>query len=207
MPPLKLMIVDDHALVRLGLKTSLEMERDFRVVAEASSGEQALTLYETFRPEIILIDLRMPGLSAIEVTARLCAADPQAKVVVISTFNGGEDIYRALQAGAKTYLPKSIQREEMIATIRAVARGEGYLPPSVSAKLAERLQRPALTARELEVLKFLVHGETNKEIARALSLAEVTVKLHVGNILEKLRARDRTEAARLAIESGLVWLN
>lgn len=203
---LNLMIVDDHALVRLGLKTSLEMEADFRVVAEASTGEQALASYSLARPDVTLIDLRLPGLNAIETTAQLRQTDPGAKVIVISTFNGGEDIFRALQAGAKTYLTKSIQREEMIAAIRAVARGEGYLPASVASRLAERLQRPSLTTRELEVLMLVVEGETNKEIATALSLAEVTVKLHVGNILEKLKARDRTEAARLAIESGLVWL-
>lgn len=206
MPPLTLMIVDDHALVRLGLKTSLEMESDFRVVAEASTGEQALAAYASARPNVTLMDLRMPGLNAIETIARLRETNPEAKVIVISTFNGGEDIFRALRAGAKTYLPKSIQREEMVAAIRAVANDEGYLPASVAARLSERLQRRSLTARELEVLKLVVDGETNKEIAAALSLAEVTVKLHVGNILEKLRARDRTEAARLAIESGLVWL-
>ncbi len=203
---LNLMIVDDHALVRLGLKTSLEMEADFRVVAEASTGEQALALYALARPDVTLMDLRLPGLNGIETTGRLLQTDPGAKVIVISTFSGGEDIFRALQAGAKTYLTKSIQREEMVAAIRAVARGEGYLPASVASRLAERLQRSSLTTRELEVLRLVVEGETNKEIATALSLAEVTVKLHVGNILEKLKARDRTEAARLAIESGLIWL-
>lgn len=203
---LTLMIVDDHALVRIGLKTSLEMEADFRVVGEASTGEQALVSYESLRPDVTLLDLRLPGINAIETTARLCKDHPEAKVIVISTFQGGEDIYRALQAGAKTYLPKSIQREEMVAAIRAVAKGAGYLPGVVASRLTERLKRPNLTARELEVLKLLVNGETNKEIAAALSLAEVTAKLHVGNILEKLGARDRTEAARMAIESGLIWL-
>lgn len=205
-PPLTLMIVDDHALVRIGLKTSLEMETDFRVVAEATTGEQALESWECLRPDVTLLDLRLPGINAIETTARLCQAHPGAKVIVISTFQGGEDIYRAIQAGAKTYLPKSVQREEMIAAIRAVAKGMGYFPAVVASRLAERLKRPGLTAREHEVLKLLVNGETNKEIASALSLAEVTAKLHVRNILEKLGARDRTEAARLAIESGLVWL-
>lgn len=200
------MIVDDHALVRIGLKTSLEMEADFKVVGEASTGEQALSSYDSLRPDVTLLDLRLPGINAIETTARLCKDYPEAKVIVISTFQGGEDIYRALQAGAKTYLPKSIQREEMIEAIRAVAKGAGYLPGGVASRLTERLKRPNLTARELEVLKLLVKGETNKEIAAALSLAEVTAKLHVGNILEKLSARDRTEAARLAIETGLIWL-
>ena len=207
MPPLKLMIVDDHALVRMGLKASLEMEADFRVIGEASTGEQALVAYDSLRPDVMLIDLRLPGLNAIETTARLRQKYPEAKVIVISTFNGGEDILRVLQAGAKTYLPKSIQREDMIAAIRAVAVGTGYLPPGVAAQLAARLQRPTLTTRELEVLKLLTKGETNKGIATELSLAEVTVKLHVGNILQKLGARDRTEAAWFAIESGLVWLD
>lgn len=201
------MIVDDHALLRIGLKASLEMEADFRVVAEASSGEQALASYALAQPDIILMDLRLPGLNAIETTALLRKTHPDAKVIVISTFNGGEDIFRALQAGAKTYLPKSIQRDELIAAIRAVANGAGYLPASVALGLAERLRQPSLTVREIEVLKLVVEGETNKEIATALSLAEVTVKLHVGNILEKLGARDRTEAASLAIKSGLIWLN
>lgn len=207
MHTLKLMIVDDHALVRMGLKTSLEMEVDFRVVNEASNGEQAIARYFEVRPDITLMDLRLPGLNAIETTVRLREQDPQAKVIVISTFNGSEDIYRAMQAGAKTFLPKSVQREEMIAAIRAIADGKTYFPASVASRLAERMQRKSLSPRELAVLKLLVDGETNKEIASALSLAEVTVKLHVGNILEKLGARDRTEAARLAIERGLIWLD
>jgi DNA-binding NarL/FixJ family response regulator len=207
MPDLKLMIVDDHALVRIGLKTSLELESGFRVVAEASSGEQALEKYEEFHPEVSLIDLRLPGLSAIETIAKLRVKHPDAKVIVISTFQGGEDIYRTLQAGAKAYLPKSVVREEMIEAIYTVAKGESYLPASIASRLTDRLRQTNLTSREVEVLKLVVHGETNKGIAVALSLAEATVKLHVGKILEKLGARDRTEAARIAIESGLIWLD
>ncbi|HEU5080582.1 MAG TPA: response regulator transcription factor [Opitutaceae bacterium] len=205
--PLKLMIVDDHALLRIGLKTSLQMEPGFTVVAEASSGQQALEMYDTHHPDVSLVDLRMPGLNAIDTIHQIRTKFREAKIIVISTFQGGEDIYRALQAGAKAYLPKSIQRDEMISAIRAVAAGEGYLPACVAASLAERLKRANLTSREMEVLRLLSRGESNKEIATALSLAEVTIKLHVGKILEKLGARDRTEAARMAIESGLVWLD
>jgi len=207
MSELKLMIVDDHALVRLGLKASLQMEPDFRVVGEASTGEQALEKYEECRPHVSLIDLRLPGMNAFEVITLLRAKHPEAKVIIVSTFQGREDIYRAFQAGAKTYLPKSIPRPELIAAIRAVSAGEGYIPPTIASRLTERLKRSDLTTREMEVLKLLVRGETNKEIAKALSLAEVTVKLHTGKIFEKIGARDRTEATWIAIETGLVWVD
>ncbi|HEX2860127.1 MAG TPA: response regulator transcription factor [Lacunisphaera sp.] len=127
-------------------------------------------------------------------------------MIVISTFQGGDDILRAMQAGAKTYLPKSVQREELIKAIRTIARGKTYLPNAVASRLAERLRRPDLTARELEVLRLVVAGNSNKEIATALSVEVGTVKLHVGKILDKLHARDRTEAATLAIQAGIVWL-
>lgn len=207
MDPIKFLIVDDHALVRMGLKTSLEMEPDFRVVAEASNGKQALQLYELHRPDVCLMDLRLQAASAIDTITQLGADHPSAIVIVISSFQGGDDILRALQAGAKTYLPKSLPRDEMIAAIRSIIKGEGYLPPTVASRLAERLKRPHLTNREVEVLRLVARGETNKEIGAALSLAEVTVKLHVGKILEKLSVRDRTEAARFAIESGMIWLD
>ena len=204
---LKILIADDHALVRMGLRASLEMEADLRVVAEAGTGEQTLTQYRKHQPDVALIDLRMPGLDGIQTTAALCREFPQARIVVISTFQGGHDILRAMQAGAKTYLPKSIQREELIKAIRAIASGETYLPNVVAGRLAERLRRPDLTERELEVLRLVAAGNSNKDIASALSIEVGTVKLHVGKILEKLHARDRTEAATMAIQAGLVWLD
>jgi DNA-binding NarL/FixJ family response regulator len=204
---LKILIADDHALVRMGLRASLEMEADLQVVAEAGNGEQTLVQFRRHQPDVALIDLRMPGLDGIQTTAALCREFPQARVVVISTFQGGDDILRAMQAGAKTYLPKSVQREELIKAVRAIARGETYLPNVVAGRLAERLRRPDLTARELEVLRLVAAGNSNKDIASTLSIEVGTVKLHVGKILEKLHARDRTEAATMAIQAGIVWLD
>lgn len=204
---LKILIADDHALVRMGLRASLEMEADLQVVAEAGTGEQALAQYRRHQPDVVLIDLRMPGLDGIQTTAALCREFPQARIVVISTFQGGDDILRAMQAGAKTYLPKSVQREELIKAVRSIARGETYLPNVVAGRLAERLRRPDLTERELEVLRLVAAGNSNKDIAATLSIEVGTVKLHVGKILEKLHARDRTEAATMAIQAGIVWLD
>jgi two-component system NarL family response regulator len=204
---LKILIADDHALVRMGLRASLEMEADLQVVAEAGNGEQTLAQFRKHLPDVALIDLRMPGLDGIQTTAALCREFPQARVVVISTFQGGDDILRAMQAGAKTYLPKSVQREELIKAVRAIARGETYLPNAVAGRLAERLRRPDLTSRELEVLRLVAAGNSNKDIAHTLSIEVGTVKLHVGKILEKLHARDRTEAATMAIQAGIVWLD
>jgi DNA-binding NarL/FixJ family response regulator len=204
---LRILIADDHALVRMGLRASLEMEADLQVVAEAGNGEQTLVQYRKHQPDVALIDLRMPGLDGIQTTAALCREFPQARVVVISTFQGGDDILRAMQAGAKTYLPKSVQREELIKAVRTIARGETYLPNVVAGRLAERLRRPNLTERELEVLRLVAAGNSNKDIAGTLSIEVGTVKLHVGKILEKLHARDRTEAATMAIQAGIVWLD
>ena len=204
---LRILIADDHALVRMGLRASLEMETDLQVVAEASSGEQTLVQYRKHQPDVALVDLRMPGLDGIQTTAALCREFPQARIVVISTFQGGDDILRAMQAGAKTYLPKSVQREELIKAVRTIARGETYLPNGVAGRLAERLRRPDLTERELEVLRLVAAGNSNKDIAGTLSIEVGTVKLHVGKILEKLHARDRTEAATMAIQAGIVWLD
>jgi DNA-binding NarL/FixJ family response regulator len=204
---LRILIADDHTLVRIGLRSSIEMEPDFSIVAEAGSGEQAIAEYRKHKPEVVLLDLRMPGMDGIQTTAALCREFPGARIIVISTFTGGDDILRAMQAGAKTYLPKSVQREELIKAIRAIAKGESYLPNVVASRLADRLRRPDLTVRELEVLRLVAAGNSNKEIAAALSIEVGTVKLHVGKILEKLHARDRTEAATMAIQAGIVWLD
>ena len=205
-PKLRILLADDHSLVRIGLKTSIEMEPDFCVVAEASTGEQAILDFREHRPDVALIDLRLPGMDGIQTTAAICREFSQAKVIILSTYKGGDDILRAMQAGAKTYLPKSVQREELIGAIRAIAVGDTYMPNIVANRLAERLRRPDLTVRELEVLRLVAAGNSNKEIATALSLEVTTVKLHVGKILGKLHARDRTEAATLAIQGGIVWL-
>lgn len=205
-PKLRILIADDHALVRIGLRTSIEMEPDIHIVAEAGTGEQALAEFRKHRPDVALIDLRMPGSDGIQTTTALCREFSGARVIVISTFQGGDEIRRAMQAGAMTYLLKSVQREELIKAIRAAAKGESYLHNVVASRLAEQLRRPDLTARELEVLRLIVACNSNKEIAAALSIEVGTVKLHVGKILDKLQARDRTDAATMAIQAGIVWV-
>lgn len=200
------MIVDDHFLLRIGLANSLNGEGDMACVAEAATGAEAIELYRRHRPDIVLMDLRLPDLNGVETTARLRSEFPDATVIVISTFDGEEDIYRALQAGARSYVPKSASRDELLRIIRDVHAGKHSLPSSAAARLAQRMQRRELTDRESEVLRLIVEGMTNKQIATALHITEVTVKLHVSNILTKLGAQDRTHASTLAIQRGIVHL-
>jgi two-component system NarL family response regulator len=200
------MVVDDHFVVRMGLSGSINVEPDMAVTAEASTGEQAVTVYRQHQPDIVLMDLRLPGMSGVEATRAICREFPGAAVIMLSTHDGEEDIYRSLQAGARTYLLKTAARNELIDTIRAVYAGERSISPVVGARLAERMMHPELTAREIEVLQLVVKGKSNKEIASALSIAEVTVKLHVGHILTKLSVNDRTQAATTALQRGIVHL-
>lgn len=203
---IRLLIVDDHSLMRIGLVTSINIEPDMAVVAEAGSGAQALELYRQHQPDIVLMDLRLPGMAGDEVTAQLCKQFPGAKVIVLSTFEGHEDIFRCVQAGARSYLSKSVPLEELLRAIRAVHAGQNYLPPEIGARLMERMHAPELSAREHEVLKLIVKGCTNKEIASQLFIAETTVKDHVSKILIKLHASDRTQASTVAIQRGIVHL-
>jgi two-component system NarL family response regulator len=203
---IRILIVDDHFVVRMGLASSINMEADMSAIADASTGAQALKLYRKHTPDIVLMDLRLPDMTGIETTTAICKDFPEAKIIVISTYDGDEDIYRALQAGARSYLCKNVSREELLQTIRAVHTGQRYLPPPMAARLAERVHRPELSARELEVLQLIVKGMPNKEIAGHLSITEFTVKLHVGNILTKLNVADRTQASTTAIQRGIVHL-
>lgn len=203
---IRVLVVDDHFMVRMGLASSVNTEPDLLVVAEASNGSQALDAYRKHRPDVTLMDLRLPDRSGIEVTLELCAEFPAARIIVLSTYDGDEDIYRALQAGAWAYLLKSVLREQLLEAIRAVAHGHRYLPPEVAARLAERMPRSDLSARELEVLRLIVKGRSNKEIAAGLFIAEVTVKLHVSHLLSKLRVQDRTQLATEAIRRGIIYL-
>lgn len=200
------MVVDDHFVVRIGLNDSINAEPDMEVVAQASNGLQGVEFYRKHKPDVALIDLRLPQLGGIETTAAICTEFHDARVIMLSTYDGDEDIYRALQVGARSYLLKTVQRDELLETIRRVHAGERYLPPEVAARLAARVGRSELTAREKEVLQWIVRGRSNKEIASALSVAEVTVKLHVSSILSKLQVADRTQAATTALERGIVHL-
>ena len=203
---LRIMLVDDHYLVRMGLASIIALEPDMTVCAEASTGEQAQALFRSQRPDVTLMDLRLPGMSGTDTTQAIRSEYPEARIVMISTYVCDEEIYGALQAGAMAYLVKSVQREELMRAIRKAAAGQRHIPPEVAARLADRVSGSQLSTREIEVLRFLVSGRRNREIASALDIAEGTVKLHVSSILSKLGATDRTEAVTRALQRGIVQL-
>jgi two-component system NarL family response regulator len=205
-PKIRILVVDDHFVVRMGLSGSINMEEDMMVIAEASNGQQAIHLYRQHRPDIVLMDLRLPAQEGTATVAAICNEHPEARIIMLSTYDGDEDIYRSFQAGARSYLLKSVSREELLAAIRAVYAGQRYVPLAVAARLAERLPFNELSSRELEVLRLIVRGMSNKEIAAALSITEVTTKLHVGHILTKLKVNDRTQAATSALQRGIIHL-
>jgi len=203
---IRIMLVDDHYLVRVGLASIISLESDLTVCAEASTGEQAVELFRSQRPDVTLMDLRLPGMNGAEATQVMRSEDPHARVVVLSTYAGDEEIYNALQAGALAYLLKTVEREELVATIRAAAVGQRRISAEVAALLADRLPRSQLSRRELDVLALVVQGKRNKEIASTLDISEGTVKVHVSNILSKLAVADRTEAVAVALQRGILKL-
>jgi two-component system, NarL family, response regulator len=203
---LKIMIVDDHYLVRMGLASIISLEPDMTVCAEAATGEQALTLFRTHRPDVTLMDQRLPGMSGAKTTQAIRGEFPGARILVLSTYVCDEEIYNALQSGAMGYLAKSVQREELTQAIRKAASGRRHITPEVAALLADGMSRSHLSSRELDVLRLLVGGKRNREIAGALDITEGTVKLHVSSILGKLAVADRTEAVTVALQRGIVQL-
>lgn len=204
---LKIMVVDDHYLVRMGLASIIAVEPDMTVCAEASSGEQAQALFRMHRPDVTLMDLRLPGMNGAETIQAIRREVPEARFVMLSTYVCDEEIYGALQAGAMAYLVKSVQRDELTTAIRKAAAGQRHIPPEVAARLADRVAGSQLSSREIEVLRLLVSGRRNREVATALDITEGTVKLHVSSILGKLGAEDRTEAVTIALQRGIVQLN
>ena len=203
---IKILIVDDHHIVRQGLVALLRTVPGFDVVAEAADGEQAVELHRKHRPDVTLMDLRLPKLNGVEAIARIREGAPAARIIVLTTFDGDEDIYRALQAGARAYLLKGMTTEELISTIRAVHEGRSHIPPAIAQRLAERMGTEELTSREFDVLEQIVHGKSNKEIATELEISEATVKTHINSLLGKLGVSDRTQAATAAIQRGIVPL-
>ena len=209
---IRVLIADDHAIVRQGLRTFLGTQNDLEVVGEAEDGEQAVEQAERLSPDVVLLDLVMPRLDGIGAIHKLRALDKKPKVIVLTSFSDDEQVFAALQAGASGYLLKDVQPRELSEAIRLASAGESLLHPSVAAKLVRELQRrdsPAgsrdgLTDRETQVLTELAHGRSNKEIAQALGIAEKTVKTHVGNILQKLHLADRTQAALYAVREHIV---
>ena len=204
--PIRILVVDDHFMVRMGLSASLNVEPDMEVVAEAGTGEAALEAFRAHRPNLVIMDVRLPGMGGSEATAAILGEFPDAHVLMLSTHSGEEEIYRALQAGAHGYVLKSMVREELLRAIRQAVQGQRYLDPAVASALAARVGHRTLSSRELEVLHLVAKGLGNKEIAAALNIAEVTVKLHVSHVLEKLSVRDRTEAATAALQRGIISL-
>jgi two-component system NarL family response regulator len=197
-------IADDHPVVRDGLVAILSLQPDVKVVGEAGTGREACALFDQQRPDVLLLDLKMPGMGGLEVVQTLCAAHPEARIVILTTYGGDEDIFRSLKAGAKGYLLKDAPRQQILEAIRTVHAGERYLPAAIASKVAEHALQPELTGRERDVLQGMARGKSNKEIGVALSISEGTVKTHVKAILAKLDAVSRTEAVMIAAERGLV---
>jgi DNA-binding NarL/FixJ family response regulator len=205
--PIRLLIADDHLVVRMGMRSMIDTQSDMSVVAEAAHGREAVELFRQHNPDIALMDLRMPVMGGVEATIAIREEFREARIIVLTTYDGDENIYRALQAGARAYLLKDIPREEFLDAVRAVHSGQYCIPSAVATRLARRLPLSELSARELEVLRLIVQGMSNKEIGSALSITESTVKNHVNSILSKLNVNDRTQAATTALRRGIVMLD
>jgi DNA-binding NarL/FixJ family response regulator len=204
--PIRILVAEDHLVARVGVTTIVNMQPDMKVVAEASNGQQAVEMYRKFRPDVTLLDLRMPGMTGVEAASAIRKEFPDAHMIALTTYGGDEDIRRALAAGVQAYLTKDVLHDELLKAIRAVHAGQTYLPAAVAAALAAQMPRPDLSAREIQVLELIVRGLANKQIAYSLSIAEHTVKNHVKNILSKLGVQDRTQAATAAIQRGIIHL-
>jgi two-component system NarL family response regulator len=207
MGSVRVLVVDDHPVVRRGLHSMLDGESGIQIIGLACCGKEGLCLAEKLNPDVVLLDLRMPDMGGVEVIAALRAARPESRILVLTNYQLDEDIFNALEAGALGYLLKSASQDEVIDAIHAVSQGKRRIPTELAIRLAERVGRSVLSARELEVLRLVVQGLTNKEIARNLFISDITARNHVISLLSKLDAKDRTEAATIAIRRGLVRLS
>lgn len=204
---IRVLVADDHPVVRAGLAAVVVQQPDLELVAEAENGERAVGLYREHRPDVCLMDLRMPVMDGLTATRAILANDPKARIIVLTTYDGDEDIHRALAAGARGYLLKDMMRTELLGVIQTVYRGHRGIPAPVAARLAEHTPRVGLTARELEVLQLVADGLTNAQIAERIGRTEGTVKVHLKNILQKLDVKDRTEAVTTALRRGFIRLD
>jgi two-component system, NarL family, response regulator len=203
---IRVLIVDDHSIVRQGLATIINRDPEMTVIAQAEDGQQAIICFREHQPDITLMDLRMPQMGGVETIATICAEFKQARMIILTTYDSDEDIYRGLQAGAQGYLLKDSKPDTLLNAIRMVHRGQRYIPPEVGAKLVQRMSNPELSERELAVLCLMAQGMSNQEIGTALHIGESTVKSHVNRILSKLGVNDRTQAVIVAVRRGIVSL-
>jgi two-component system NarL family response regulator len=203
---IRVVIADDHPVVREGLNALVAFQKDMQVVSEAANGQQAVEKFFLHRPDVLLLDLRMPIMNGMEAIHAILEKAPEAKIIVLSTYDGDEDVYRALQAGAKAYLLKDSPRDQLLDSIRAVYSGQLSIPSAIGAKLAASMAAPKLTKQEMDITKLLVAGKSNKEIGASFGITEGTVKVHTGHIFKKLGASGRTEAIRIALERGIAHL-
>src|ERR1700733_30392 len=203
---IRILIADDHYIVRMGLVALVSTESDMEVVAEAAGGNEALELFAKYLPDLLLLDLRMPDKNGIQTIVEIREKFPEARILVLSAFDGDEDIYRALHAGAQGYVLKNTTGDKLVPALRTVASGQNWIPKDVASQLALRKMREQLTTREVEVLSELAKGLANKEIADTLNISEHTVKDHLKSILGKLQVADRTEAVTTAIQRGIIHL-
>jgi DNA-binding NarL/FixJ family response regulator len=203
---IRVLIVDDHAIVRQGLAAMIENQPDMMLVGQAGNGQEAIDQYRQLQPDVTLMDLRMPQVSGVDAMIAICAEFAHARIVILTTYDGDEDIYRGLRAGAKGYLLKDAEPDELLNAIHVVHNGQQYIPPHVGAKLAQRLNNPELTDRELEVLLLVAQGMSNLQISAALNITENTVKSNINHILSKLGAKDRTQATIIALKRGIAVL-
>jgi two-component system, NarL family, response regulator len=201
---IRVLVADDHPVVAQGLVALLECEADITVVGQAHDGCQAVELFRQHQPDVTLMDLRMPQMDGVAAITAICTEFDDARIIVLTTYDSDENIYRGLRAGAKGYLLKDAEPDELLVAIRTVHSGKKYIPPDIGAKLAERMSNPQLSDRELEVVRLMVAGNSTQEISAALSIAESTVKFHVNNILSKLGVSDRTQAIVAALKRGIV---
>ncbi len=204
---IRVMVVDDQAVVRQGIVALINTVTDMTVIAVATNGQEAIEQFRLSQPDVTLMDLRMPVVGGVEAIGRIRREFPGARIIVLTTFDGDEDIYRSLQAGAQGYLLKDMFFDELEEAVRKVHAGSRRIPTAVAEKLAERMSGSDLTARELEVLEQIVRGRSNKEIGSQLNISEATVKSHINNILSKLGVNDRTQAATTALQRGIVHLS